>query len=57
MAVNVFNTASTSENLSRNEMLAWINETLVCHYSKIEELCSGRQGGREGGSQKLEGGG
>ena len=41
MAVNVFNTASTSENLSRHDMLEWINSGLGCKYTKIEELCSG----------------
>ena len=41
MAVNVFNTASTSENLSRHEMLEWINSTLQLSYKKIEEMCSG----------------
>ena len=42
MAVNVFNTASTSENLSRHEMLEWINSTLQLSYKKIEEMCSGK---------------
>ena len=41
MAVNVFNTASTAENLSRHELIAWINESLQIQYSKVEELCSG----------------
>jgi len=41
MAVNVFNTASTSENLSRHDMLIWINGSLELSYSKIEEMCSG----------------
>ena len=42
MAVNVYNTASTSENLSRHDMLAWINDSLELTYSKIEEMCSGK---------------
>ena len=42
MAVNVFATSATTENLSRHDMLAWINETLDCHLKKIEELCSGK---------------
>lgn len=46
MAVNVYNTASTADNISRHEMLTWINETLLLEYSKIEEMCSG--GPREG---------
>ena len=41
MAVNVFNTASTAENLSRHEMLEWINNSLQLSYNKIEEMCSG----------------
>lgn len=41
MAVNVFNTASTSETLSRHDMLAWVNNTLDANFTKIEELCSG----------------
>ncbi|XP_030639868.1 microtubule-associated protein RP/EB family member 1a isoform X2 [Chanos chanos] len=41
MAVNVYATSSTSENLSRHDMLAWINESLQLNHSKIEQLCSG----------------
>lgn len=41
MAVNVFATSATTENLSRHDMLAWINGSLECSYTKIEELCSG----------------
>lgn len=41
MAVNVFNTASTSETLSRHDMLRWINDTLQLNYNKVEEMCSG----------------
>jgi len=41
MAVNVFATSATTENLSRHDMLEWINNCLVCKYTKIEELCSG----------------
>jgi hypothetical protein len=40
-AVNVYNTASTADNISRHDMLGWINETLSLQYSKIEEMCSG----------------
>ena len=40
MAVNVFNTTST-DNLSRHEILQWVNESLQANYVKIEELCSG----------------
>jgi len=41
MAVNVYSTNVTSENLSRHDMLAWVNDCLQSQYSKIEELCTG----------------
>ncbi|XP_065103034.1 microtubule-associated protein RP/EB family member 1a isoform X2 [Paramisgurnus dabryanus] len=41
MAVNVFSTSVTSDNLSRHDMLAWINESLQMNHAKIEQLCSG----------------
>jgi hypothetical protein len=41
-AVNVYSTSVTSDNLSRHDILAWVNETLQANYSKIEELCSGK---------------
>ncbi|KAG1933034.1 microtubule-associated protein RP/EB family member 1a isoform X1 [Pimephales promelas] len=41
MAVNVFSTSVTSENLSRHDMLTWINESLQMNHAKIEQLCSG----------------
>ncbi|KAM7449483.1 Microtubule-associated protein RP/EB member 3 [Porites harrisoni] len=40
-AVNVFSTSVTSENLSRHDMLEWINNSLQLKYTKIEQLCSG----------------
>lgn len=42
MAVNVFNTGATTENLSRHEMMQWINDSLTTNYSKIEQMCSGK---------------
>jgi len=39
--VNVHSTNNQSDNLSRQDMLAWINDSLQTNYSKIEELCSG----------------
>ncbi|KAI1302360.1 Microtubule-associated protein RP/EB family member 3 [Halotydeus destructor] len=39
--VNVYATAATTDNMSRNDMVAWVNEYLQAHYKKIEELCSG----------------
>uniref|UniRef100_A0A673MF62 Microtubule-associated protein RP/EB family member 1 n=1 Tax=Sinocyclocheilus rhinocerous TaxID=307959 RepID=A0A673MF62_9TELE len=41
MAVNVYSTSVTSENLSRHDMLTWINESLQMNHAKIEQLCSG----------------
>uniref|UniRef100_A0A452VIK3 Microtubule-associated protein RP/EB family member 1 n=1 Tax=Ursus maritimus TaxID=29073 RepID=A0A452VIK3_URSMA len=41
MAVNVYSTSVTSDNLSRHDMLAWINESLQLSLTKIEQLCSG----------------
>ncbi|XP_026544909.1 microtubule-associated protein RP/EB family member 1 [Notechis scutatus] len=40
MAVNVYSTSVTSDNLSRHDMLAWINESLQLTLTKIEQLCS-----------------
>jgi len=41
MAVNVYATSSTTENLSRHDMLNWVNDCLQTRYAKIEEMCSG----------------
>ncbi|XP_019747165.1 microtubule-associated protein RP/EB family member 1 isoform X1 [Hippocampus comes] len=41
MAVNVYSTSVTSENLSRHDMLVWINDSLQMNLTKIEMLCSG----------------
>lgn len=41
MAVNVFNTGATSDNLSRHEMMTWINDSLQTNFNKIEQMCSG----------------
>lgn len=41
MAVNVYSTSVTSENLSRHDMLVWINESLQMNLTKIEMLCTG----------------
>jgi len=39
--VNVYATSGSTENLSRHEMLAWVNDCLQTRYAKIEEMCSG----------------
>ena len=41
MAVNVFSTSVNNDNLSRHDMLSWVNVSLQMNYSKIEHLCSG----------------
>lgn len=41
MAVNVHSTSVTTDNLSRHDILSWVNDSLQGNYTKIEELCSG----------------
>ena len=41
MAVNVYATSVTTDNLSRHDMLAWVNDSLQIKFGKIEEMCSG----------------
>ncbi|XP_032815238.1 microtubule-associated protein RP/EB family member 3-like [Petromyzon marinus] len=41
MAVNVYSTSVTSDNLSRHDMLGWINDSLDLCYGKVEQLCTG----------------
>ncbi|CAL8239683.1 unnamed protein product [Gadus morhua 'NCC'] len=41
MAVNVHSTSMTIENMSRHDMLAWVNDSLQLTYTKIEQLGSG----------------
>ena len=41
MAVNVALTSATSDNLSRHDMIQWINGSLGLGLKKIEELASG----------------
>ncbi|CAG9771317.1 unnamed protein product [Ceutorhynchus assimilis] len=41
MAVNVYSNNVTTENLSRHDMLAWVNACLRSNFNKIEELCTG----------------
>jgi microtubule-associated protein, RP/EB family len=40
-AINVYSTSVTADNLSRNDIINWINDTLHTKFSKVEELCSG----------------
>ena len=39
--VNVVNTSVTTLNLSRHELLAWVNGSLSAQLTKIEHLCTG----------------
>ncbi|CAK9297368.1 unnamed protein product [Gordionus sp. m RMFG-2023] len=39
-AINVYATSCTTDNLSRHEMLTWVNECIQSHFIKIEQLCS-----------------
>lgn len=41
MAVNVYATSGTTDNLSRHDMLNWVNDCLQTRYAKIEEMCTG----------------
>jgi hypothetical protein len=41
MAVNVYCTNATTDNLSRYYMLTWVNDHLASNFTKIEELCTG----------------
>lgn len=41
MAVNVYSTSMNVDNLSRHDMLAWVNDSLQLTFTKIEQLCSG----------------
>ncbi|KAJ6642888.1 Microtubule-associated protein RP/EB family member 1 [Pseudolycoriella hygida] len=41
MAVNVYSTNVTTDNLSRHDMLSWVNDCLCASFNKIEELCTG----------------
>jgi len=52
-AVNVYSTNVTADNLSRHDILMWVNDTLQCSYSKIEELCSGKHSVKLGLPRKL----
>jgi hypothetical protein len=35
---NVYATSATTENMSRNELLAWVNDCLQSGFTKIEDL-------------------
>ena len=41
-AINVVVTAVTTDNISRNDLIDWVNGTLSLNYLKVENLCSGQ---------------
>uniref|UniRef100_A0AC35UH04 EB1 C-terminal domain-containing protein n=1 Tax=Rhabditophanes sp. KR3021 TaxID=114890 RepID=A0AC35UH04_9BILA len=41
MVINVYTTNSSTDHLSRNEMLAWVNDCLQSEFTKIEDLHTG----------------
>jgi hypothetical protein len=41
MAVNVYNTNVTQDNISRHDALGWVNDSLQANFGKVEELCTG----------------
>ncbi|KAI3386185.1 hypothetical protein SNEBB_002711 [Seison nebaliae] len=41
LTVNVVTTSANTENLSRHDLLNWINASLETHYAKLEHLCNG----------------
>jgi RP/EB family microtubule-associated protein len=43
MATNVYITVF-SENISRHDIIGWVNGTLQTNLVKIEELCTGKYG-------------
>lgn len=40
-AVNVFSTSITTNNMSRQDLVQWVNDSLILNITKIEHLCSG----------------
>uniref|UniRef100_A0A1A9V0L8 Microtubule-associated protein RP/EB family member 1 n=1 Tax=Glossina austeni TaxID=7395 RepID=A0A1A9V0L8_GLOAU len=41
MATHVYSTSASTENLSADDMLVWVNNRLQAQFAKIEELCTG----------------
>lgn len=39
--VNVYTTSATTENLSRHDMLVWVNDCLQSNFSRIEDMHTG----------------
>jgi len=41
MPINVTSTSNNMDTLSRNELVGFINDTLVLNYTKVENMCTG----------------
>jgi len=41
MPINVTSTSNNMDTLSRNELVGFINDTLVLNYTKVEQMCTG----------------
>lgn len=41
MAVNVFSTGQTTDNLSRHDLMEWVRGSLDTNLDKVEQMCSG----------------
>ena len=41
MPINVTSTSNNMDTLSRNELVGFINDTLVLNYKKVEQMCTG----------------
>lgn len=39
--INVYTTSVTTDNMSRQDMLLWVNDCLQAEFSKIEQLHTG----------------
>ncbi|OWF39011.1 Microtubule-associated protein RP/EB family member 1 [Mizuhopecten yessoensis] len=41
MALNVYDTGNKADNVSRQEVLSWVNDKLEGTYKRIEDMCTG----------------
>lgn len=52
--INVIDTANNTEDVSRDAVLKWVNDSLGTNYTKIEDLCSGEgEGKKRMGKEKV----
>ena len=52
-AINVFVSAVTTDNISRNDLIDWVNSSLSLSSLKVENLCSGLARFHESGARIL----